>query len=527
MTLRPTITAPRRSAIPLALTLLIAALPARGVAPTGCTGDCGADGVVTVNELVTMVTIALGTAPVSACAAGDDDGDGRVAVNELVAAVGHILTGCPAPPSCGGIVGTACPARELCELPAGTCMATDVAGVCTRRPDSCSIAVAPVCGCDGVTYTTDCLRQLAGAALDHDGVCASPLAPQIDALVAAAGIGADTPGAAVMVIHAGHIAHAAGYGLADLEHHVPITPHTIFKIASATKDFTGMGIMMLHEAGKLAYDDPIGTYVSELARFGDDVTIRRVLHHTSGFEDYSNDAAPQVLLLLRNPMPTNADTLALLAESGRLLFTPGERFRYTNTGYEMLAVAIERITGQSYVDYVQTHIFDPLGMTSTFSRPNPDRLSDPLRALGYRDDFGPWMLDDANPFDDLAGASSIYSTAADLFLYDQAQYTDRLVQQQTLMDAFTPGLLNDGSEVRFDLSPDPDDSYGFGRVLGTVHGYPYVESSGDWPGYRAYIGRFIGQQLTVIVLLNRRDIDWITLGRGIAELYLPSVTDRR
>lgn len=509
---------PRRRAAIVVIVMSIAALPGRAPATEACTGDCSMDSVVTIDEIITMVNIALGSAPVGACAAGDEDGDGQVAVNEVVAAVGHVLTGCPAPSPCG-IAGTACAAGQFCERPAGMC-AAEVSGLCTPRPDDCHTAVAPVCGCDGITYTTDCARRFAGVALDYDGVCASPLSPRVDALIAAAGVGADTPGAAVMVIHDGHIVHAAGYGLADLEHQVPITPHTVFKLASVTKDFTAMAIMMLAEQGKLAYDDPIGRYVTELARFGDEVTIRRVLHHTSGFEDYSNDPIG-LLLLQMNPMPLDADVLALLSDSGHLLFRPGERFRYSNTGYEMLAVAIERITGEPYVDYLQAHIFAPLGMTASFSRPNPERLSDPNRAFGYDDDFGPWQLHDSNPFDDLAGASSVYATAGDLLLYDQAQYTERLVQQQTLAEAFTPGLLNDGSEVRFDLSPDPDDSYGFGRILGTYHGASYVESSGDWPGFRAYVGRFVERRLTVIVLLNRRDIDWVDLGRSIADVYLP------
>ncbi len=333
---------------------------------------------------------------------------------------------------------------------------------------------------------------------------------QVDAIFASF-VTEDSPGGAVIVIQDGQILHKAGYGLADLEGGVPITPESIFHLGSTGKQFTGLAVMMLAEEGRLNYDDPIGQYLPELARFGDGLTIRHLLHHTSGIPDYHEDGELSEELFDLAEMPTNEDALALLSEMGELRFTPGEEFFYSNTGYEMLASLIERVSGQPFPTFMQERVFDPLGMKDTFSQPNPDRLADPKVAHSYIFDGDQIEAYDSDPLDYLVGSGSIYSTLEDMYLYDQALYTDELVKQSTLAEAFKPMLLNDGTES----------NYGFGWELGTLSGERYVAHEGAWLGFVSFYARFPDQRLSVIVLLNRDyDLPDEDLALEIADLYL-------
>jgi len=202
----------------------------------------------------------------------------------------------------------------------------------------------------------------------------------------------DTPGATVIVTRQGRTLLTAAYGLADLEHGTPLTPHSIFHIASVGKSFTALSVLVLLDENKLCLDDPIGSYLPELRRFGQGVTVRRLLQHTSGIPDYYDDEDLGERLKKRSSQPRNTDTLALLAEEGEIQFTPGERFSYSNTGYEVLGVLIERLSGQPYPLFTQERIFNPLGMTSTFSLPDPVRRADPRIVHSYVAMRGPSSL---------------------------------------------------------------------------------------------------------------------------------------
>jgi hypothetical protein len=150
---------------------LLAALGSPAAAQSTCAGDCDGSGAVAVNELVTLVNIALGSAEVATCLAGDANGDGAITIDEILTAVNNALNGCPVPQLCGGIAGIACPSGQFCEYPAAMCNAADLAGVCLPLPGACVQSFAPVCGCDGKTYANDCERQVARVAKDHDGAC--------------------------------------------------------------------------------------------------------------------------------------------------------------------------------------------------------------------------------------------------------------------------------------------------------------------------------------------------------------------
>jgi CubicO group peptidase (beta-lactamase class C family) len=320
----------------------------------------------------------------------------------------------------------------------------------------------------------------------------------------------DTPGGAVIVLKDGETIYQSAYGIANLDDNTPLTTDHIFHIASVGKQMTAVGIMMLHEEGKLNYDDAVGKYVPEVEQFGDEFTIRHLLNHTSGMPDY--DSTIQDGLYARADEPTNEDLVAVLSEMDELPSTPGDAFEYSNPGYDLLAVVIERISGQSFPKFMQTRIFDPLGMENTFSLPNAQRRADPMVAISYTGENGKPEAYPSDDLDNLYGSGSIYTTIGDMALYDEALYTDQLIPQSTLEEAFQPAELNDGS-----IEP-----YGFGWELEKWNGKSYVAHSGAWLGFNSDYVRFAERHFSVIVLLNR-DYDYPDdprIALQIAEFYL-------
>lgn len=339
------------------------------------------------------------------------------------------------------------------------------------------------------------------AAIEEGGATST----DVDALMAAY---TDGPGGAVMVIQNGEIVHQNGYGLADVENGSPITTDTVFHLGSVGKQFTALGVMLLAEQGLVEYDAPLKTYLPELAWTGDDVTVRTLLHHTSGIMGYDDSDEIYDALVASADKPGNDDLLQVLAEQGSTLSDPGDEFNYSNAGYDLLGVLIERVSGQRYPAFMEENIFAPLGMTHTFAIPNDERLTDAAVAQSYSTEgaYEPDVLDGLN------GAGSIYSTLGDMYLYDQSFYTNELVSQETLAEAFTLGVLNNGEET----------DYGFGFELGEYSGETYIGHSGAWLGFESYYLRFPERNLSVVVLLN---LDYSEEGaEGIAfsaaDLYL-------
>ena len=331
------------------------------------------------------------------------------------------------------------------------------------------------------------------------------LSSEVDALMAGY---ADMPGGAVAVIQDGEIVHQNGYGLADVDGGTPITTESVFHLGSVGKQFTAMGIMMLKERGLLDYDEPIGTYLPELEWMGEGVTVRRLLHHTSGIMGYDDSAEVYDALIESADQPTNDDLLNVMAEYGDMLTDPGEEYSYNNTGYDLLGVLIERLSGQSYASFMEENIFSPLGMDNTFALPNDERLNGENVTESYSTD-GAYEPD---PLDRISGSGSIYSTLGDMYLYDQALYTNELVSQETLAEAFVSGVLNNGEET----------AYGFAYDLGDYAGETYVGHSGAWLGFESYYLRFPERNFSVVVLLN---LDYSEEGAegiafSVADLYL-------
>ncbi|SHN79077.1 serine hydrolase domain-containing protein [Bradyrhizobium erythrophlei] len=321
---------------------------------------------------------------------------------------------------------------------------------------------------------------------------------QIDGYIAGL-IRPDRPGLALTVLKGGVVVHAAGYGLANMDGRA-ITPDTIFHLASCGKQFTGLGISMLADEGKLDVDDSLGKYLPTLSGFGPEMTIRRLLHHTSGIRDlYDEEGFEKVLA--RFERATNADMIRTYADLGCPMATdgcrPGDEFFYSNSGYELLGAVIETVSGQSYHDFFQQRVFDVVGMKDTFSIPD-QRTGDPRCATGYfRDDRGGYVVHGGFGHDEIVGSGSFYTTVSDLGLYDRALATNSLLSEAGMREIFTSGRTNDGSAT----------NYGFGWYVGVNHLGRFAEHEGSWSGFYSYICRYLDQPLSIFVLSNHPDLD--------------------
>ena len=325
-------------------------------------------------------------------------------------------------------------------------------------------------------------------------------------------IEADGPGFALAVVAEGTVVHAAGYGLADLRSGLPVAADTIFHLASCGKQFTGLGVLMLAEEGKLQPDDPVGKHLPAIAGFGPRVTIRQLLHHTSGIRDlYDDDGVKAVLA--RCERPANADLIRTYAELGCPMAEkgtePGDTFSYSNSGYELLGTIIEQVSGQSYHDFFASRVFDRLDMKDTFSVPDR-RIDDPRCATGYRlDDRDDFVEAGGNEFDNLVGSGSFYTTAFDLCRYEQALRTNSLISEASMAEALTSGQTNDGNSI----------NYGCGWSLGVQNGIAFADHEGDWNGFRSYICYCLDPALSIFVLSNHPEIDVSEVGDVAIDAY--------
>lgn len=321
-------------------------------------------------------------------------------------------------------------------------------------------------------------------------------------------ITADTPGAIVLVQRDGTIVYQAAYGVASLETKQPLTTEHIMHIASVGKQMTALAIMLLAQDGELAYDDPVGMYLPELAHFGEAFTIRSLLTHTSGLPDYDDELGD--VILARADEPTNADLLEILSAWDELPIAPGEQFEYSNPGYDLLGSVIEAVSGMPFPEFMQQRIFEPLAMDNTFSMPDAARRANPLVAMSYVEENGEIEAYPSDELDNLVGSGSIYTTAGDMARYDAALTNGSLLAPNMLAEAFTPVTLNDGSS----------EPYGFGWELEEWNGDSYVAHSGGWLGFESDYVRLPG--LSVLVMLNRdydNPDDEMRIGLQVASFF--------
>jgi CubicO group peptidase (beta-lactamase class C family) len=314
------------------------------------------------------------------------------------------------------------------------------------------------------------------------------------------------PGAVVEVIRDGKVVLSKGYGYADLEHDIPMTPAAGFAIGSNSKQFTAFSIYLLAQDGKLALDDDIRKTLPEVPDFGKTITIRQLLHHTSGLRDYLDLMALKGVRI--DEVITQEDVLALVKRQRALNFAPGQEYSYSNTGYLLLGQIVQRVSGMPLADFARVRIFEPLGMKHTQFLNGYGTLV-PQRALSY-------MPTGAGGYDYVAvpesadGAGGVVTTAGDLALWDANFYDGRVGGMALLAQMQLPGKLGNGRP----------NNYASALLIDAYRGRRIVEHGGDISGFHTQLTRFPDQHFSVVVLANSPDVDKNEMVRKVADIYL-------
>lgn len=347
----------------------------------------------------------------------------------------------------------------------------------------------------------------------------NPTSEQVDALVKAL-TSPNTPGLAILVRSNGQTLFERGYGLRDLRSDLPITPDTAFRLASMSKQFTAMAIMLLIHDGKLRYEDRLTGLFPEFPPYGQAINIRELLNHTSGLRSHEDIWAKQYAG--RNPeeIPQIQDeeVLKVMEKESSTKFSPGTQWEYSNTGYILLDLIVEKVSGMSFGAFLRERIFAPLGMNHSLAYQNGKNTVSG-RAYGYTTVDSKWMETDQSPVSGTLGDGGIYSSIEDLRKWDDALWDHSLLSPEEMLPAITPVLLP--NPERLPLGPDGQAlAYGFGWRLDPYRGHHTMSHRGGSVGFHTDIERFTDDHLTIIVLANRTDIDVRNLAHRIADLYL-------
>lgn len=316
----------------------------------------------------------------------------------------------------------------------------------------------------------------------------------------------DSPGCALGVARGGELVYARGYGLANLEHGIPISPNTIFDIGSTSKQFTATAILLLSQQGKLALDDDVRKLLPELRDYGKTVTIRHLLHHTSGLRDYLT------LMSLAGEdfdgVTGDDEALEIITRQEALNFAPGDEHLYSNSGYFLLSLIVKRASGQSLGEFAAAEIFGPLGMQQTHFHDDHTMLV-PKRATAYAPRRGGgWQI--AMSGFEQTGDGAVYTSIDDLVRWDANFYEPRVGGQPLLEALHATGVLNDGTRL----------TYASGLIVATYRGLRKVNHGGSWAGYRADLIRFPDERLSVISLCNAANSNPSRLAQQVADLFL-------
>jgi CubicO group peptidase (beta-lactamase class C family) len=355
----------------------------------------------------------------------------------------------------------------------------------------------------------------------------------------------DAPGLAVLVRQNGQTIFERGYGVTDLRTKARIDSHTNFRLASFTKQFTAMAIMLLVHDGKLRYEDTLTKYFPEFPAYGRHITLRNLLNHTSGLPDYEDLMEAKENSRGRGEAggPSSwspekqiqdAQVLELLQKASRGKFAPGTSWSYSNSGYVVLGLVVANVSGKPYREFLDERIFAPLRMNDTMVyQKGKNEVLD--RAFGHSSIAGTdgpnsrLTETDQSSTSATLGDGGIYSNLEDLAKWDDALRHHTLLSEKEMQIALTPVKLNDGSEPHWPPEPNGDNlhpgkavSYGFGWFLDPYHGCARMWHTGSTMGFRTVIERFLGDNLTIIILSNRTDRDPEKLSLGVADLLVPA-----
>ena len=328
----------------------------------------------------------------------------------------------------------------------------------------------------------------------------------------------NSPGAAVLVIRDGRIAFLRGYGVTDLRSLNKINAQTNFRLASSTKQFTATAVMLLVRDGKLHYDDHLTDIFPEFPAYGKPITVRNLLNHTSGLRDYedlmarpragtSSDKIPQI---------HDAGVLKLLEQQTSGKFPAGAKWDYSNSGYAVLAVMVEKVSGEPFGQFLQERIFTPLDMTNTIAyEKGKNEVTN--RAYGHSRQRNRWRETDQSSTSAVLGDGGVYSSLEDLERWDRALRNHTLFSEAEMQLALTPVNPPQGQPYHPDGTPA---AYGFGWFLNPYHNHKRMWHYGETVGFRTVIERFPDDKLLIIVLCNRADLNPEQLSLKVADLYL-------
>ena len=359
---------------------------------------------------------------------------------------------------------------------------------------------------------------------------------------------ARTPGIAILVVKDGKTVFERSYGVRDLHSAVQIDQRTNFRLASCSKQFTAMSIMLLVHDGKLRYDDKLTDIFPEFPAYGKSVSIRNLLNHTGGLQDYEtllDQAAipgpgqPSRRKWTDEHQIQDAEVLSLLEHTDRGMFAPGTKWYYSNSGYVILGLVVAKVSGMPFPEFLHQRIFAPLKMNHTVAYVRgKNEISN--RAYGHSKEENTWKQTDQSSTSATLGDGGIYSSLEDLAKWDEALRTNRLLSKDEMQPALTPFVFADGAQPRWPANSDRPEGapalYGFGWFLDPYRGQVRMWHYGETMGFHSYIVRFESSSgaanssassdpltnLSIVVLCNRTDVSPESLALQVANLFLDS-----
>ena len=355
----------------------------------------------------------------------------------------------------------------------------------------------------------------------------TPSAAQLDGIFSKVVAAPNQPGVAVLVRQNGRTLFERGYGMRDLRSNLPIDARTNFRLASCSKQFTAMAIMLLVHDGKLRYEKTLKDIFPEFPAYGRTITVRNLLNHTSGLIAYEDlmDKVYAGKEWYEIPQTTYAQVLALAEKQTGTKFPPGTKWEYSNGGYCILAMIVEKVSGIPFPKFLQQRIFAPLHMDHTVAHVyGQDVIAN--RAYGYTNDSGVWLETDQGPTSATLGDGGIYSSLDDLAKWDDALRNHTLLSAAEFQPAITPENSAAVSPAAVDDLPKaaaanaPPLAYGFGWFLDPYRGHARMWHYGSTIGFHSIIERFTKDNLSIIVLSNRTDVDLAALTLRAADLHL-------